>query len=26
MTRPVYLDNVAHDPATVLTVGTFDGV
>lgn len=26
MTQPVYLDKVIHDPATVLTVGTFDGV
>lgn len=26
MAQPVYLDNVVHDPATVLTVGTFDGV
>lgn len=26
MTQPVYLDKVVHDPATVLTVGTFDGV
>jgi riboflavin kinase/FMN adenylyltransferase len=26
MTQPVYLDKVAYDPATVLTVGTFDGV
>lgn len=26
MTQPVYLDKVVFDPATVLTVGTFDGV
>lgn len=26
MTQPVYLDKVAYDPDTVLTVGTFDGV
>lgn len=26
MTQPIYLDKVVYDPATVLTVGTFDGV